>query len=218
MTRRPYVLQLAVLLALTLPLLLWRQAFTASLAREVPRLGSPDEALRTAAQARVQSLRDDAVPVLIASFADTADAWDPGKLPAGVVAGEVPLTGPIMTSLHAMAGPDIVAALIAALGNDDSDVRHSSALTLAWLGAEATPALIDTLQHAPDSRRRVSAAWITSFLGPAGRAALPALREALNDPDKDLRYTARYAIAEIESDNDTRNKVIDATRQRDESK
>ncbi|HTE06015.1 MAG TPA: HEAT repeat domain-containing protein, partial [Planctomycetota bacterium] len=205
-------------LALTLPLLLWRQALVASLARDVPRLGSADDGVRGAAQARMERLAPDAVPVLIASFAEAADAWDPGKPPAGTVPGEATLTGPVMTSLHTLGGQAVIAALIGALGDEDSNVRHSSALTLAWLGAEAMPALVETLRHADDARRRVSAAWITSFLGPAGRDALPALRAALADADKDLRYTARYAIAEIESSDETRAKVIDATRTRDEGR
>jgi HEAT repeat protein len=216
MTRRACASAIAIVLALTLPLLLWRAALHASIRRDVPLLGSPDEALRTAAHQRMERLRPAAVPVLIATFAEAADAWEPGKPPPGVVPGEVPLTGPIMTCLKTLGGPDVTAALIEALGDDESDVRHSSALTLAWIGTDAMPELIETLRHASDPRRRVSAAWIVSFLGPSGRDALPALHEALEDPDKDLRYTARYAIAEIGSTDDARAKAIEDAKRREE--
>jgi HEAT repeat protein len=215
MTRRAFAFALAGLLALTLPPLLWRASLAAAVARDVRLLGSPEEPVRQAAHGRLVRLRPASVPLVIAAFADAADAWEPGKPPPDAVPGTVPLTIPIMTWLRTLGDPEIIDALIEALGDDESDVRHSAALTLAWLGEAAMPRLVDTLRHADDPRRRVSAAWIVSFLGPAGHDALPALQEALDDPDKDLRYTARYAIAEIGAVDDARAQAIDAGKQKE---
>jgi len=218
MTARNLAPALVAALALSLPPLLWHAALAREVERQVRLLGSPDAATQAAAHASLASLQPASIPLVIASFADAADAWEPGKPPAGVVPGIDPLTIPVMTWLKTLGGPQVIAALITALDDDDANVRHSSALTLAWLGQDALPALIAMLQEPDGGRRRVAAAWIASFLGPTGASALPALREALDDPDKDLRHTARYAIAEIDAVNDSRARVIDSAKRLGEGK
>jgi HEAT repeat protein len=89
-------------------------------------------------------------------------------------------------------------ALRKALGDNDAHVREWSAQAIGEIGpgaAEAVPALIALLRNL-DVGSRHSAAFALWKIGP--KAALPALREALSDPDEFVRQSAAMAIENIE--------------------
>src|SRR5678815_1411130 len=104
------------------------------------------------------------------------------------LAGPTPV--PAMNLLRAARPDAVVPPLVAALDDRDEDVRHGAGMALAYIGADAVPHV------------RASAAWALSFMGAAGTPALPALQAALDDEDKDVRYVARYAIAQLSSGNE----------------
>jgi HEAT repeat protein len=91
-------------------------------------------------------------------------------------------------------------AMIAALKDNDADVRAWSAQAIGWIGrdaAEAVPALILLLRNEREGSRN-SAALALGGIGPAAKEALPALREALSDPSPGVRRFAAGAIKKIE--------------------
>jgi HEAT repeat protein len=91
-------------------------------------------------------------------------------------------------------------ALIAALKDNDADVRGWSAQAIGWIGrdaAEAVPALILLLRNEREGSRN-SAALALGGIGSVAKEALPALGEALSDPSPDVRRFAAGAIKKIE--------------------
>jgi HEAT repeat protein len=174
---------LGALFVLVAPLLLWAAAVRASLQRDVAALVSPDEAVRAAAQARIAAFGPLGEAALVESLA-----------------GPTPV--PVMNRLRSRGGPSVIERLIAALDDENEDRRHYAGMTLAYIGADAVPALVETLRSSPVAHVRTSAAWVLSFMGEAGTSALPALEAALSDESKDVRYVARYAIAQLSSGNE----------------
>ncbi len=89
-----------------------------------------------------------------------------------------------------------IPALIAALKDEDWDVRSSAARALGNIGpaaASAVPSLIAALK---DENRNV---WdkAVDALGNIGPAAVPALIAALKDKDSDVRSSAARALGQI---------------------
>ena len=66
------------------------------------------------------------------------------------------------------------------------------------IGADAVPALIETLQ-AKDTSLRTYAARAVGKMGPAGQSAIPALLKALQDQEVTVRREAAHALAAINS-------------------
>jgi hypothetical protein len=64
-----------------------------------------------------------------------------------------------------------------------------------WDGRPLSAWIADLQEPAPYTRHR--AAYTISALGPAAKAAVPALIEALKDPARTVRYAAAYALSEI---------------------
>lgn len=89
-------------------------------------------------------------------------------------------------------GPDAVPVLAGALDSPEAAVRKGAATALARLGSAAAPALPGLVRAlaAKDGAERQGAAFA---LGAAGAGA-PALREALADPDEDVRWAASWAL------------------------
>ena len=204
----PRLLRLAGLaVALGLPLAAWQVALRATVRAELPALAGDDAAARAVALARLDALRPASLPLLVSAFrAGAADAA-PGRAREGG-----PLTLPVMSALRELGGPDTIECLVSALDDADPDVRHFAGMTLAWIGPDAVPALVDALRHDPDGHGRTSAAWVLSFMASAGRPALPALRDALEDPVKDVRYTARYAIRQLSDPDDPFFRAVEQAR------
>lgn len=97
--------------------------------------------------------------------------------------------------------PEVVRALIRALGDSVDAVRMSAgfALTSAGVRAEgAVPALHNALHDTAHAAVRWQAAMILGSLGPsAGQTSVPVLTEALSDPDPQVRAAAAEALGNI---------------------
>jgi HEAT repeat protein len=91
-------------------------------------------------------------------------------------------------------------SLIAALSDTDDRVRALAAQAVGAIGAAASPAVpaLITLLSSVDEGSRNSALIGLTKIGPAARAALPAVRQALNDSSADVRRFAQRAIDAIE--------------------
>lgn len=91
-------------------------------------------------------------------------------------------------------------ALIAALKDSDPIVRARAANAIGEIGidaASAIPALLILLRNA-DEGSRIGACIALRGIGPAAEQATPALRQALDDPNKDVRRFAQQAIDSIQ--------------------
>jgi HEAT repeat protein len=211
----------ALLLAAFLagPLLVWQLAFERGVQRQVEELALPEdapdaEARRARAAAELDELLPEALPAVIACFAVTEGPLQRGVTlqRSGLAKDAGPLVVPAMAWLRDRPDPATVGALVDALADDNHDVRHFAGLTLAWIGRPAVPALIETLRRGVPARR-AAAAFALSFMGAAGTDALPALREALAHPDKDVHLTARYAIQQLSPGNEGFWELVEKVRQ-----
>ena len=180
---------------LVAPLLLYGAAVRASLTRDIESLAGTQPPARAAVEARVAACGPCGVEVLIAALA-----------------GPAPV--PAMNLLRSMSGPQVIAPLVAALDDRNEDVRHGAGMTLAYIGADAVPALVETLGRSSVPHVRASAAWALSFMGAAGTPALPALQAALDDGSPDVRHVARYAIAQLSSGNEAFWTAVDKAREK----
>jgi len=63
---------------------------------------------------------------------------------------------------------------------------------------DAVPALLKLI-HDSDEGPRNTSCMALGDIGPEARDALPALRNALNDPNKDVRRFAKQAIEKIQN-------------------
>ncbi len=96
-------------------------------------------------------------------------------------------------------GPAAVAALIAALDNDDWLQRSNPEIALRQMGAavkDAVPGLVAALADKDESVRR-KAANALEAIGPAAKDAVPALITALGDKYENVRWTAASALMKI---------------------
>ena len=213
------LLRFTLLIALVAgPLLLWQAAFELAVQRDVEELALPDDApeaaaRRAAAVERLDELGDEALPAVIATFGVTEGPLQRGVTiqRSGLAADAGPLVNPAMGWLRGRPGPATVDALIDALDDANLDVRHFAGLTLAWIGTPAVPALVDTLRTGAPGQR-AAAAFALSFMGAEGVPAVPALQEALHHPDKDVHYTARYAIQQLSPGNEGFWEAVEAAR------
>jgi HEAT repeat protein len=91
-------------------------------------------------------------------------------------------------------------ALIAALKDSDPSVRARAAHAIGEIGIDAAlaiPELLILLRNA-DEGSRIGACIALRGIGPAAKQAMPALRQALDDPSKDVRRFAQQAIDSIQ--------------------
>jgi HEAT repeat protein len=216
---RALVRLLAAAVLLAGPLLLWRLSFAAAVRHDIETLATAGDApeaaaLRAAASARLAALGPEALPEVLTAFAFNEAPPQKGVTlqRSGLSQQPGPLVVPAMYWLRERAGPDVVAALVAGLGSADHDVRHFAGLTLAYIGKDAVPALVTTLRSSTDQGQRAAAAFSLSFMGADGAEALAPLHEALSDPDKDVRLTARYAVQQLGPGNEGFWAAIDAAR------
>jgi len=178
---------------LVLPLLLWEASLRGALRRDAAGLARSDAAGRAEARERIEAF------------------GTPGLLRlVGSLGGPAPI--PVMNLLAGRGDAELIARLVEALDDGDEDVRHYAGMTLAFIGSDAVPALVETLSRSPVAHVRASAAWAFSCMGREGLPALPALQAALSDEDKDVRHVARYAIAQLSSGNESYWASVDRAR------
>jgi HEAT repeat protein len=101
----------------------------------------------------------------------------------------------------------VLPTLLDLLGDTDTDIRQEALTVLARMPPEeltpAVPALIDVLGDSGiyppmrQTRLRVLAAQILGRIGPPARAAVPALKEALDDTEGIDEPAVRHALAQI---------------------
>jgi hypothetical protein len=130
----------------------------------------------------------------------------PSRLRSGMVGCLEPLLGEpfrefqvasLVLDIAPKQGRVIVPAMITALQNDSP---HAAEL-LGRVGpdaAPAVPALIAALES-PDSELRLQACRALGSVRAKGRAAVPALRIALNDAYYDVAEAAGFALAKIQA-------------------
>ncbi len=105
------------------------------------------------------------------------------------------------------AAAEAIPALQKILQDPDEDVRRVAANTIRMIQAKTGPSeaiqkLIQNLNN-PDELVRLKAAKDLAKLGPAAKAALPALQKLLQDPDDDVRRVVANAIERIRSSDET---------------
>src|SRR5678815_1905251 len=109
---------------LVAPPLLYGASVRAALARDVAALAGTEPPPREAVVARVAACGPCGVDVLIEALA-----------------GPTPV--PAMNLLRAARPDAVVPPLVAALDDRDEDVRHGAGMALAYIGADAVPALVE---------------------------------------------------------------------------
>jgi HEAT repeat protein len=95
-----------------------------------------------------------------------------------------------------------LSALIAALDDNDANVRGWVAQAIGGIGpdaADAVPALIQLLKN-KDIGSRNSACIALRGIGPGAKEALPALQNALSDASPQVRGLAQQAIEGIQKE------------------
>lgn len=111
--------------------------------------------------------------------------------------GDVPVR---LAAIRALAdlresSASVAAALLPALKQDEhSAVKASAAETLVEFGEAAVPALADAVRDEPT---RLGALVILGRIGPAAKAAIPAIEAALTDANPPVRRAAGVALKNI---------------------
>ena len=149
----------------------------------VAGLNDPDSEVHAAAALALSRLGDRAVTPLRQAL----KAKDPS---AALALGQI----------GAPAANEAVPDLIAALNDDNRDLRVASHHALVRIGAPAVPALSDALKGA-DLRGWFSISLALGKIGPDARAAVPALSEGLGHKDRAIRLLAVSALVKIDPKN-----------------
>ena len=95
--------------------------------------------------------------------------------------------------------PEVVPALLNALGDTAEDVRAATAKALGSIGPvspEVVPALLNALGDAAEDVRAATAKALGE-IGPAVTEAVPKLLAALDDAEMDVRWAAAQALGNI---------------------
>jgi HEAT repeat protein len=98
--------------------------------------------------------------------------------------------------MRGLAAGDTVALLLKSLKSSDPKARRSAALALESADADAEVVIPVLTQALSDSDASTQIA-ITRTLGQLGAAALPALLQAMNLPEKQVRREAVWALARL---------------------
>ncbi|MFQ5894177.1 MAG: HEAT repeat domain-containing protein, partial [Nitrospinota bacterium] len=180
----------------------------------MPALRDPEPEVREAAAQALGSFEDrEATQALVTALREAADPEDRGHA---------------ARALSHASGPDVVDALIAALGDDDPLVRREAAVALAHTGdpraveplcealsdpevigvaahalgeigdAKATPSLLDRFRSEPKAGKLLTA----RALGKLGddRSSDALLEAVLREPDHDVRREAAHALGRTSGD------------------
>jgi len=84
------------------------------------------------------------------------------------------------------------------LTSEDQAARDEARETLAAMGDKAVGKLQATMVAHPDPAMRGAAVDLVASLGENGKAAIPTLKEALNDPDPEVRAKANDALNRLD--------------------
>jgi HEAT repeat protein len=92
-----------------------------------------------------------------------------------------------------------VPSLVRALEDEDREIRLMAAYALGHMQLKDESVIIALLPMLKDEYPKVRQAMLQFLgdLGPAARVALPAVRQALDDPDADVRGEASEALEKI---------------------
>jgi len=93
--------------------------------------------------------------------------------------------------------PDLI-EVIRETRNTNKPLLFACNKALLGMGREIVPDMVALLKDDNWEMRR-GAAWILGKLGPEGKNAIPALTEALNDTNADVRMKAKEALKKITS-------------------
>jgi hypothetical protein len=91
--------------------------------------------------------------------------------------------------------PDVLPALVAALGDVDPAVRLQAAQALAGRADEAVPLLVAALQKEEREPIREALLNTLAYLGTAAKPAVPALAELLQEADQDPAFREALVLA-----------------------
>jgi HEAT repeat protein len=95
-----------------------------------------------------------------------------------------------------LASREIIPTFVNALEDEDCYVQTKAADVLGKIGKNAVPYLIDGLQH-KNAYVREKSADALRMIGADAKAAIPALKNLLQDENKEVRSVAGYAIDAI---------------------
>ncbi len=100
--------------------------------------------------------------------------------------------------LAEIGGEQCISALARVLREDDSPLgRHEAAFTMGQLGLKsAVPALLTAVQEDPSPIVRHESAVALGSIG--DQFARDVLKDALDDPDEDVRMSAQIALADLD--------------------
>jgi HEAT repeat protein len=95
--------------------------------------------------------------------------------------------------------PILIETIREVRNNRDRRLLVACNKALLGMGKEVVPHMIYLLKDETWEMRR-GAAWILGKLGPEARDAVPALTEALNDPNPDVRTKAQEALKKVKGE------------------
>ena len=143
----------------------------------IEALTSEDPVVRESAAKALQQIGSPAIPALV-------DAMD------DLIAGNrIAVVGVLVT----LRTPRVAKPLVAALDDDDSEVRQSARQGLERMGGVAVPRLIGVLKRRGSLAQREA---VQALVG-LGPTAVPALMCALSDEDQAMRMSATTVLARI---------------------
>ena len=111
----------------------------------------------------------------------------------------------------ALLGPDARQAipdLIQDLDGTLPGAGPSASAALHEIGPETIPYLIEALGPAANGERRAGAAKTLAEFGPAAKAAIPALQQALRDGESTVAVEAAFALCKLQSDTEAAIQVL----------
>lgn len=145
--------------------------------------GAPDERFAAAKSlARMQHYRPAAVDFLIERL---TDATPGARRTACYALGQI---GPQAAKATPM--------LAAAMSDADESVRQASMTAVARIGPRTIPTLIAALDS-PNPRCRATALEALRYVGGDRSAALPRIRELIDDDDRHVAMTAPFLLADL---------------------
>jgi HEAT repeat protein len=167
-------------------------------------LGGEEHQGAQALEALTEALRDKDVEVRSAAVASLEDQGEAALGPlAGVVKDPAPKVRRAAISAlgrvySGMAGKaPSLAPLLEALKDKDLMVRVDAASAIPRT-KEMVPQLLTALKNEP-KEARLEIIHVLELIGPGARAAVPALVEALKDPDVVVRHSAADALKAIDA-------------------
>jgi hypothetical protein len=104
----------------------------------------------------------------------------------------------VPASLTVVTANDLLQAHLKELSGGDGTMAMSSLVELAPYSDKIVPALVARLVKGKNEYTRRAAAYCLQNMGAEAKAALPALKAALSDPDVNVRTAFRSAIEQIE--------------------